>query len=161
MAEPDEDQLESLLREYLSESLDPQRGRSEQYFRGYLEHSSQSVWRRRVWLVGAFVSGIAASVAALWASPLFRLGTPGHGSPLAVVGPNPSLVTPAITPVAEQVIQTRLTDQGVILLDDNTPVRVVHRQVLRQTQWFDDRDGVRSREVTPQDDLLLIKLTTY
>lgn len=160
MAETNEEQVDLMLRDFLAETLNPKLGSAERHFRQHLEAQRRAAWRQRAWLIGAFISGIAASVAVLWASPLFKTMGSGTRSPIVKTDgrlPDANL----IHPVAEQVIQTRTTDEGVFMLDDNTPVRVVHRQSLEKTKYLDRDDGRPAQTVRPKDDLVLIKLTTY
>ncbi len=157
MPEQDEEKFDATLAEYFRGSLDGQRGRSEAAFRQYLKGESKLVWRTRSFLIGAFGTGLAASVAVLWASPIFHATPTGR---TFVEKPNP--VDPAIVhPVVEHIVDSRTSDEGVIMLDEETPVRVLRRQAIEQTRYYDDHDQVQSQEVTPRDDLVLMKLTTY
>src|SRR5215469_6977148 len=88
MAEPDEEQLDAMLRGFLGETLNPKLGAAERHFRQHLEAEKRIAWRQRSWLIGAFISGIAASVAVLWASPLFK--TINAGSQTQIVRNNPA-----------------------------------------------------------------------
>ena len=72
MPELDEEQLDAMLHTFFAKSLDPQHGRAEWSFRRYLKDTRQVAWKQRTRLIGAFVTGMAASIAVLWASPLFR-----------------------------------------------------------------------------------------
>ena len=168
MPDRDDPQLDAMLTDFFRDALEGQRGRSERHFRAYVKAAAQSAWRQKAWLIAAFTSGVAASVAALWASPLLRsantprerwvnsgLVQPGTESP-------PELAIAAGLPIVERVVRSQTTDEGIILLKDDTPVRVVRRRGMEQTRWYDERDdAVRAQQVTPKDDVLLIKLTTY
>jgi len=156
MPEQDEQKLDATLAEYFRGSLDSQRGRSEAAFRQYLKGESKLAWRTRSFLIGAFGAGLAASVAVLWASPIFHTNSSGR----SVAGPN--LTDSSIVhPVVERLIDSRTSDEGVIMLDEETPVRVLRRQSIEQTRYYNDQDKIQSQEVTPRDDLVLMKLTTY
>ena len=158
MPEQDEEKLDATLAEFFRGKLDGQRGRSEAAFRQYLKGDSKLAWRTRSFLIGAFGAGLAASVAVLWASPIFHTNLP-H-APFA--GPSPSQVDPSIVhPVVERIVDSHTSDEGVIMLDEETPVRVLRRQAIEQTRYYDQFDQVQSQEVTPRDDLVLMKLTTY
>lgn len=157
MRERDDEQLEALLKDFFSEALDGQRGRAELHFRRYLDQAMRTAWRQRTWLIGAFATGLAASVAALWASPLFHVTTQSpHAAPGGAFAQQTALV-----PAMEQVVHSRMIDEGVVMLDDNTPVRVLRRHSLEQTRWFDEHAAVKAQKVIPRDDLTLIRLTTY
>lgn len=162
MAERDDEQLEALLRQFLSDELDGQLGRSERHFRRYLAALSAAAWRQRAWLIGAFVSGLAASVAFLWAAPMFHTTDPGARTHIAGTDTNRGeMNSNLILPAMERVVQSKTMDEGVILLPDNTPARILHRRALEKTRWFDGQDKVREERITPKDDFVLIKLSTY
>jgi len=160
MPEMNDEQLDALLGDFLRESLDAQQGRSEQHFRRYLQGEARFAWKQRSWLIGAFVSGMAASVAALWAAPLFRLthapdrNLPASHPPSAVVAAKP------IPPAMQRDVQSQTIDEGVLVLDDNTPYRVLRHREVERTRWFNEQAKVQNEQVKPKDDLIFIKLTT-
>ena len=157
MPEQDEQRIDATLAEFFRGALDGQRGRSEAAFRQYLKGESKLAWRTRSFLIAAFGTGLAASVAVLWASPIF------HAAPTPRTFVEKSnQVDPAIVhPVVEHIVDSRTSDEGVIMLDEETPVRVLRRQAVEQTRYYDEHYQVQSQEVTPRDDLVLMKLTTY
>ena len=159
MPEQDDKQLDATLADFFRGALDGQCGRSESFFRQHLKAESRLAWRTRSFLIGAFGAGLAASVAVLWASPVFRAGATPRPS---ITGDlKPSVDSSLVQPVVEHWVDSRTSDEGVIMLDDETPVRVLRRQAIEQTRYYDEHDAVRSQEVTPRDDLVLMKLTTY
>ena len=158
MPEQDEQKLDATLAEYFRGALDGQRGRSEAAFRQYLRGESKLAWRTRSFLIGAFGAGLAASVAVLWASPMFHASSAVR---TVADGPTNHIDASLVLPVVERVVDSRTSDEGVIMLDDETPVRVLRRQSIEQTRYYDEHDTIQSQEVTPRDDLVLMKLTTY
>lgn len=159
MAERDEEQLEALLRQFLSDELDGRVGWSERRFRQYLSSAAATAWRQRAWLIGAFVSGMAASVAVLWAAPLFlHSARPPVGDDISVrpAGPNVN----AVPADMERFVQSRTMDEGIIMVGD-APVRVLHRQALEQRRRSEAPGKVGGEQITPRDDLIFIKLPTY
>ena len=161
MPEGDDQQLDVMLKGFLCEALDGQRGRAEQAFRRQVmnETAPRSRWRLNAWMIGSFGFGaaVAASMAMLWASPLLYTTKPG-----AETGPGPLTSTAAsIPPAMEQVVQSQWVDEGTMVLEGGTPVRVVRRQGVEQTRWFGRDAKVRAQEIVPQDDVVFIKLTTY
>jgi len=157
MAEPDEEQLDAMLRGFLGETLNPKLGAAERHFRQHLEAEKRIAWRQRSWLIGAFISGIAASVAVLWAAPVFH-----HDStPPKQIAVKPSDSDPVARPVIERLVSSRTSDEGVMMLDDDTPVRVYHRQAIEQTRWFDEHEQMTAQELSPRDDVVFVKLVTY
>jgi hypothetical protein len=161
MPEQDDEQLDATLTEFFHGSLDGQCGRSESFFRHHLKTESRVAWRTRSFLIGAFGAGLAATVAALWATPIIhpslRTAPFAKGDRIESHATDPALVHP----VVERVITSRTKDEGVMMLDEDTPVRVFRRQAIERTRYFDEHDSVQSQEVTPSDDLLLMKVTTY
>jgi len=164
MSELDDEQLDAMLHGFFAKSLDLQHGRAEWSFRRYLKDTARSAWRQRTWLVGAFITGMAASIAMLWASPLFRAAAPSTGTVAVSENTGSSgdhTVSPTIVPSVERVVQSHTTDQGIMLFGDNTPIRVLRRQQLKQQQWLDSRQQVQAEQTTPEDELVFIKVPTY
>jgi hypothetical protein len=152
MTEQDNDQLDLMLRDYFRDSLDAQRGRAERGFRKYLKSESSALWRQRTFLIGTFISGLAASVAVLWAAPVFHRDA----------APAKQIADDSVTqPVVERLVSSRTSDEGVVMLDDDTPVRVYHRQAIERTRWFDEHEQMTAQELSPQDDVVFVKLITY
>jgi len=154
MIERDDEQLDLMLRDYFSQALEGRQGRSETHFRQYLKAESKALWRQRSFLFGAFVSAMAASVAVLWATPIFHSTTPVRS--VGQVAKSDS-----VQPVIERVVSSSTSDEGIVMLDDDTPVRVFHRQEIEQTRWFDEHEKMQAQQITPRDDLLFVKLVTY
>jgi len=164
MSELDDEQLDAMLQGFFAKSLDPQQGRAEWSFRRYLKDVRQVAWRQRTWLLGAFITGMAASIAMIFATPLFQAAAPSANT-VTVSENNGSQgdrhTSPTIVPSVERVVQSHTTDQGIILFGDNTPVRVLRRQQLKQKQWLDARQQIQAEQTTPQDELVFIKMPTY
>src|SRR5258706_10682169 len=145
MTEQEDPQLDATLREFFHDALDGRRGGSEQFFRRHLKADARVAWRSRSFLIGAFVSGLAASVAVLWATPLFHAMTPER-RPVAVGIPGDSAPAQSgMGPMMERVVNSRTSDEGVVMLDDETPVRVYRRQAVERTRWFDENDSVQAQ----------------
>lgn len=162
MPEMNDEQLDALLGDFLKQTLSAQQGRAEQHFRRYLQGEARVSWKQRSWLLGAFASGMAASVAALWAAPMFRAAhTPGVGPERNPLSPNRHVVSAKpIPPAMQRDVQSQTIDEGVLVLQDNTPYRVLRLRQIERTRWFNDQAKVREEQVTPRDDLIFIKLTT-
>lgn len=159
MAERDDEQLEALLRQFLSDELDGRLGRSERRFRQYLSAAAATAWRQRAWLIGAFVSGMAASVAVLWATPLLR--HPARPPMVDEASTRASGTTMNAVPAdLERFVQSRTTDEGIIMVGD-APVRVLHRQALEQKRLPAAPGKTGGEQLTPRDDMIFIKLPTY
>lgn len=155
MTEQDNDPIDSMLRDYFRDALEGQRGRAESHFRRYLNSENKARWRQRAFLIGTLVSGVAASVAVLWAGPMFHGET--YPQKTAAVATHDA----EVQPVVERLVSSRTSDEGVMMLDENTPVRVFHRQAIEQTRWFDEHEQMTAQELSPKDELVFVKLATY
>ena len=137
--------------------------------------------RAGLWLIGAMGTAVAASVAAtMWAVPVTtRPGgndsvvaaipkakepvevdrAPGNETPRDAVAT--SVSTAANWEQVQQVVSSQTVDRGLVLLDDNTPARLVRRVSLEQTEWVDEQRGVRMQAFVPRQEAQLISLDTY
>ena len=185
-----DDELDATLRAYLAAELDGQVGRAGQAFQEHLALAHPGARRQGggirstragLWMIGALGTAVAASVAAtMWAVPVTT--TPGAGDFVAVAtaeSEKPVNVdrTPggeaSVDPVqtsaslavnweqVERVVSSRTVDRGLVLLDDNTPARLVRRVSLEQTEWVDEQRGVRMQAFVPRQEARLISLDTY
>ncbi|HSU69385.1 MAG TPA: hypothetical protein VLJ39_21040 [Tepidisphaeraceae bacterium] len=162
MSERNDEQFDAMLGGFFKDSLEPHVGRSERYFRRYLDDAARAAWKQRTWLIGAFFTGMAASVAMLWASPLFRAISAPSGTETRQVSDSGEKAPPSpMLPAVERVVQSHTTDEGVMVLGGDTPVRVLRRHGTEQTRWLDERQKVQAEQVTPRDDLVIIKMPTY
>lgn len=159
MSERDDEQFDAMLSGFFEETLDPQLGRAERGFRRHLDDAARSAWRLRSWVIGAFATGMAASVAMLWAVPLLTSTNPGAptSSVRVAEGNPPSQVVPNV----ERVVQTNTTDEGVMVLDNDTPVRVLRRQQVDQTGPANGPGNTQAERAAPQDEWVFIKMPTY
>jgi len=184
-----EQELDATLRTHLSAELDGQLGRAGHAFEAHVKfaHSaataparaagSRSV-RTRLWVIGFMGAAVAASIASIWLLPVTppQAGTPvvlstqpaGHGSGVvsgeASTSPTSPDTSPDDAPQWEQVerlVNSVTLDRGPVVLENNTPARLVRRVALEETEWVDERRGVRMRAVVPRQDVRLISLDTY
>jgi hypothetical protein len=160
MSQLDEEQFDAMMGGFFKDALNPQLGRSERTFRRHLNEALRSAWRQRTWVIGAFATGMAASVAMLWAVPAFRTASPSP-APAGMVSQASTGSNGATIPEVERVVQSHTTDEGVMVLGDDTPVRVLHRQRLEQTRWLNDPQHARQEQGVPQDEMVFIKMPTY
>ena len=180
-----EDQiLESDLREHLAAELDTQLGRSKRAFREYIvrtrvsapdvivKTSTAAQFRAKFWTLTA-AGAIAAGLAAFWAVPLVMnrgnttaINDPTHAAPAAEL----AAVT-AASPTddaaggeweeVEKVVSTMTVDDGLVIIDDRTPARLIRRVEMERMQWFDQRRGMSLETVVPRENVQLITLDTY
>jgi hypothetical protein len=159
------DPQDMVVREYLSAQLDGQVGRAEARFRRFLveqqhasarPHSFRLPNRFRGWTLGLLGTALAASLAALWAGPSLRHVTPGN------LG---QAIVPAVTPVSnpilvEQDVQSQTFDDGTIMADDHTPVRVLRRRDVQRTRWFDKDQKLQGEQLAPEDHVVYVHVRT-
>ena len=157
MSQRDEEQFDAMMSGFFKDALDPQLGRSERNFRRHLKDTMRSAWQQRTWLVGAFVTGMAASVVMLWAGPLFRAASPAptRNEALSKVDSTQNVI-----PAVERVVQSHTTDEGVMVFG-NDPVRVLRRQRVENTRRMDDQKQIHEEQGAPEDEFVFIKLPTY
>ncbi len=104
---------------------------------------------------------MAASVAVLWATPLFHGPALRSRQVLETHEVQPADALPRALPAITRVVQSHTTDEGIVVADDNTPFHVVRRRQIEQTRWLDGQHNVQAEQVTPQDDLVYVKVPTY
>jgi len=161
---------EMLMRDYLSDQLDGKLGGAETLFRQFLaqeQEPSAPISRNtfhisnrfRGWTFGVVGAALAASLAALWAGPTLQPIAP---RPPGIVSPEPGLPTLVNGPiVVEQDVQSQTFDDGAVMMDGDTPVRVLRRRDLQRTRWFDDSQKLQGEQVAPQDHLVYVQMKTY
>ncbi|HWE02135.1 MAG TPA: hypothetical protein VG326_06955 [Tepidisphaeraceae bacterium] len=158
---------ESLMRDYLSDRLDRQVGLSEARFREFLAEEKSAPMSRnplhlsnrlRGWTFGIVGAALAASLAALWAGPYLQPISPAQPGAVAPAH-EPTLVNNPI--VVEQDVQSQMFDDGAVMIDGNTPVRVIRRHDLQRTRWIDQDQKLQGEQVVPQDHLVYVRMKTY
>jgi hypothetical protein len=159
MSERDDEQFDAMLSGFFNETLEPQLGRAERGFRRHLDDAARSAWRLRSWVIGAFATGMAASVAMLWAVPL--LTSTNSGAPTSSVHVAEGNPSPQVVPNVERVVQTNTTDEGVMVLGNDTPVRVLRRQQVDPAGPTNSPGDTPAERATPQDEWVFIKMPTY
>src|SRR5437588_10205647 len=107
MTDRNEEQMDDLLRDYLTAALDGQQGRAEEFFRRHVQGGGpkpapKRAWRAGgmgLWFCGVVGGAVAASLATLWAGPAFRTAgqddTGRRGEPAQIL-PQESLLTPKV-----------------------------------------------------------------
>jgi hypothetical protein len=163
---PDSEELDALLRHFLSAELDPQLGRAAARFQHHLrghDSASTSAGRnnRRAWggwVVGIFGGAIAASIAALWAGPALFPPRSGTGSdPIAPIVP----VAHYNFDLDDVTLCTQTRDGGTVLLDGRTPARKIYRNELKQVRWVDPTHDATFEKIEPRQTIMLIEMDTY
>ena len=152
--EPDDQALGRVVRGAVAEGLEHQRGRALSAFRARSqkpEARSQKVLK--LWAGAA--SAMAACLAVVVTSQ-FLMGPPSGNH-----GKDNSTVANSSEAVVDQVTYTRNVDGGMVMLDDQTPARMVRQQTVKRTQWFDPREKAMYRVTEPVEKVGYVKVLPY
>jgi hypothetical protein len=156
------DNLENLLREHLSKTLDGERGRAAAAFRkhveaehGQAEPFNRLVIPRRALWYWAGVPSLMAACLAVVVTLQFMGGPKKIDTPIT---PNPGNI--AFEKLDQYELSHDIND-GVAVLDDNTPIRVIRRQTLRHTQWVDPNDKATYSVTEPVEKVGYITVQPY
>jgi hypothetical protein len=174
--------LEETMREHLSAELDGQLGRARLAFVTQIAEAGEAAQRRqrlnhRTWMAAAVGMGLAASLATFWLLPALSpkhdlpiLATPAHpervAAPVAAPRPHvsPSVAMPGDLPdwqKVDSVVTSVMLDNKPVMLDDQTPARMIRQVSTEKTEWFDERRGVRVETVVPTENTVLQGMVTY
>jgi hypothetical protein len=166
--------LDETLRRFLGEELDGQLGRARTAFETHVTRSAtrrpRHASRSRLWVIGLTGAGaaIAASLAAVWAVPMFGK----KSSPTAIVNPvQPSSLrlgegAPHIASAGtdwqqlQQVDTSDVVDQGTLVVN-GAPARVVKSRSTQRTEWLDRERNIHMETTVPQERVMLIGIDTY
>jgi hypothetical protein len=176
-----DDQLDAMLRQHLKCELDPQLGRARLAFQTHLLATQKPprkirphVVRPRVWMIGVVGMAVAASIGALWAMPsvfpvkattptAVTVNDPAKGElatmPVAHVA-NPGAAVRQWEPVTS-VVNSVSENQGVVLIGQNTPARVVREVSTECVQYVCPDRNVRMEIVVPRETTRLIPVETH
>lgn len=108
------------------------------------------------------VAGAVAAAAALLVAALIWQGE-RHDSPeqSRIADTHPKLPEFPAGPVRLQRDFSQLEYEGIILLDDKTPVRKFHRRILRNVIWMDEQAGFVDEMTMPDEEIILLTAQTY
>ncbi len=163
----DPDKVDLLVSAHLQKTLDSQRGRAVAAFREHLKSAAQNAddnplsfeaeaHRRSMRMLRIWAG--AASVLAACLALVVTLQFVQHPDTSIALRPNPGLnVTPASV-VMDQVELSREVDGGTSVLDDQTPVRIVREQQLKQMQWFDPTEKATYSVTEPVEKVGYVRL---
>jgi hypothetical protein len=173
--------LDATLRRFLSTELDGQLGRARTAFEAHVArpaatHRPRRATRSRLWVIGLAGAGaaMAASLAAVWAVPMFGGKRPSSTMVVDVVQPpqphapssrpgerSAGNASPAIDwePV-RQVSTTAVRDGGTLVVG-GAPARVVKSVSTERIEYFDPGRNVRVETTVPQERVMLIGVDTY
>lgn len=178
-----DDQFDEALRRHLRSALDPQLGRARLAFQTHRLATTRPTRktfahavRARLWIVGVAGAALAASIAAVWAVPDLL---PTKAAPTHVVVNKPAasktLDAPAVVAAGARqetepamqwepvgsVFNCVSENKGVVLIDDNTPARVVRERSTECVQFICPEQNVRVEIIVPRETTKLIPLETH
>jgi hypothetical protein len=123
---------------------------------------------RRWWALPAAGAALAVAAAIVIALALPRGTETGGPGPDAAAPPEPGSVAQApevpaadAGPVRMEQDWSELTYEGVVVADEETPLRKYRHQTLEHVQWFDPRRGIRVESTVPREEVILVKATVY
>jgi hypothetical protein len=165
----DPDKVDLLVSAHLQKTLDSQRGRAVASFREKLkaggafparddsmsfeaEARRRSVRMLRIW------AGTASALAACLALVVTLEFVQRPAGEITDKPSNVLNVTPTNAPVMDQVELSREVDGGTSVLDDQTPVRIVREQRLKQMQWFDPNEKATYSVTEPVEKVGYVRL---
>jgi hypothetical protein len=157
MSRLDDDNLDALLSKHLKRKLDPMAGIAAPAFTRFaLQHpladAKPGTWKKTAGVAAAAcVAGMALTLA--------TVGTFRHLAP-SRAAVEEAIDTVAI-PVTTRVQWTQTDDEGMVLIDDNTPARLLRRTEFEKTRTTHP-DGTVAEEVKPtRQDLILVEKDTH
>jgi hypothetical protein len=179
-----DEELDAMLTQHLKSRLDPQLGRARLAFQTHVLATAAPARRvratdvrPRVWMIGVVGTALAASMAALWAVP--------NMFPVKATPTNLTVNSPVDAPVKREIVATPVAhgekaevpvrmwepvgsvvncvseNQGVVLIGDNTPARVVREVSTESVQYVCPQQNVRVEIVVPRETTKLIPLETH
>jgi hypothetical protein len=169
--------IDTLVSASLKATLDPQRGRAAAAFRAHLAQTAAPpapapipisagrrtdvVPRRALWYWAGVPSLLAACLAVV-----VTLQFVNNAPPATSERAGPSAVRPAgtiafDTPHLNQYEASRDVNDGVAMLDDHTPVRVIRRQGVRHLQWEDPSDHATYSLTEPVEKVGYVRIQPY
>jgi hypothetical protein len=146
---------------------------------------------RRGWVIATLGTGLAASVAALFTVSVMRnngqvpvasgsaedmapsvaghLGVPEKPPAVDVPADVSSTATATVVTLepqfhfrkVDEVLSRYAQIEGLVVIDDHTPARIVRERAVERTRWVDERRGLRIETVVPREDVKLIHLETH
>jgi hypothetical protein len=143
--------LDEMLSRHLHGCLDGQMGRAVEAF----EQELSPRWR---WRLGGGGVAVAAGLA------VAMIVIANHGVTPKKIVRDDSLspiqpVAEVTPPMLESAVWSKMTDDGTTLVDDR-PMRQMRRKVVKETEWYDAKNGATVRTTQPQQQIYLIELKT-
>lgn len=166
MPELELDPIEELLEGHLERRLDPHLGKAAQAFAAHVgEHVGEHRGEAAPAPLAAshrFIFWWAPAIGALAACVMVGLLLRArYDRPVATgpVGVNPVPAETAGTLEIQRTISWQNFDEGTFMMDEQTPVRRVRRQVLETSQWYDPARQSMVEVSLPREEVMLIGLS--
>jgi hypothetical protein len=177
-----DDELGAMLQEHFAAELDPHVGRARRAFEAHVLRETSASPRRPsrrgtfgTWLFRTAGPAAAAGLAAFFVvqqvarhrqpTVIGTNVTPTNYHPSTNVSPTVAITTPADTsPQWEEVrkvVCSGAQDNGLVVLDNKTPARVVRRVSMERTEWLDPKRNVRVEVEVPREKVMLIGMDPY
>jgi hypothetical protein len=153
---PEDLAIGRVVRAATAEGLERQRGRAAAAFRERIQNAEfRKAGRAEAPLAMKIWAGTASALAACLTVVLTAqfVTSPPQAHPEVALTPR--------VPVVDQVMYTRNVDGGTIVLDDQTPVRVVKQQQIKQTEWFDAQEKARYSVTQPVETVQYQRVQPY
>lgn len=157
MQEDLDEKFDLMLGSHLKRELDPHVGSAMLKFDS--EHrlklrpsAGEGAWPSRIRFAAAAVVMLGIGVAS---SVLYRNMGPSGSNPL--VAPNVSKQNIPFTE-AVQSSWTQTYDGGTVMIDPQTPARMLRRVQYEKTEWKDQDGKWQSRIDIPQEDVILVDM---
>jgi len=109
------------------------------------------------WAAGALAAAAVVAVAIALSGGGKQHSRPEPGVAQRTAQPEPQ--PPG--PVRMEQTYSRMQYEGVLLLDDRTPLRKFRRRILRRVLWIDERTGYTDEMSIPDEQVILIAAETY
>jgi hypothetical protein len=165
------DALDDLLKQHLSNRLDPQLGKAAARFAGQAMRDSNLAQTRAVsaeahrrwWQPILSVGAIAAAILVAYSLISYRI----THQPIVPNGDHRQMVS-ATHPVEqaevplERTAYWRTYDEGTVFVDDDTPARQLRMQLVEEVSWTDRKSGQRQTSVSvPKEEVMLVAYDKY
>ncbi|MCL2646508.1 MAG: hypothetical protein FWD61_05820 [Phycisphaerales bacterium] len=161
--QPEDQAIGRVVRAAVAEDLERQRGRAAMAFREAMQNAAFHMHRETKrepgwgltfklhWLAGTS-SAIAACLAVVLTAQ-FLMRPP--------IAPTGSTATNSQTPVIDRITYTQNFDGGTVVLQDQTPARMLRQQTVKQTEWFDPSENATYSVTQPVETVEYQQLQPY
>ena len=162
MSDPKQDRLDELLGRHFACELDGQRSRAERRFLHVAVHASPS-HRQTAWWAAWGGIAAAACAAIVWMLP----GLWQRGMIAPVADRDADAVSPVTADVQDDLVELRRTlvwqtlDEGMLVVDEDTPLRKVRLQSLERVQWYDRKNQALVEATVPKEEVIFVGMQTY